>query len=166
MGMRASSLLLQAVDRSLLASPHLLDGRGCPQVAAVFPYNRRHAGSSTLYSSVDDLLLWCRANLDRGALDSVRILREDTHALMWTPVIGNVHSAIPRNGRVGLSWFIFHRNGERIVGHMGQDDGFASLLLLLPERRLGLVSMANRSYDHAQFALWDLQFELIDCLSA
>lgn len=164
LGMRSSSLLLRAIDRNLLACPHLLDARGCPGPAAIFPYNRRHAGSSTLYSSVDDLLRWCCANLQGGALEGVRILREDTHALMWTPVIGNVHNAIPRNGRVGLSWFIFSRNGLRIVGHMGQDDGFASLLLLVPERRLGLVSMANRSYDYAQFALWDLQFKLIDRL--
>ena len=163
-GMQSSSLLLRAVDPNLLAAPHMLDERGCPQVAATFPYNRRHAGSSTLYSNVDEMLRWCRLNLGGGAIDGVRILRADTHALQWTPVIGQVHSAIPRNGRAGLGWFIFCRNGLRIVGHMGQDDGFASLLLLVPDRDLGLVSMANRSYDYAQFGLWDLQFRLIDRL--
>lgn len=162
LGMHSSSLLLQAVDASLLASGHLLDERGCPRVAPVFPYNRPHAGSSTLYSNVDDMLRWGRAAVGQGELDGRRILRADTHALMWTPVIGNVHAAIPRSGRAGLGWFIFHRNNTRIVGHMGQDDGFASLLLIVPERRLALVSMVNRSYDYAQLGLWDLQFKLID----
>jgi CubicO group peptidase (beta-lactamase class C family) len=166
LGMHASSLMLQDVDQALIASPHLLDEHGCPKASDVFPYNRRHAGSSTLYSNVDDMLRWCAANLGSGELEGRRILRADTHAAMWSPVIGNVHASIPRNGSVGLSWFIFRRNHTQIIGHMGQDDGFASLLLLVPERRLAIVSMANRSYDYAQFGLWDLHFKLIDRLCA
>jgi CubicO group peptidase (beta-lactamase class C family) len=84
---------------------------------------------------------------------------------MWTGTVGNVHPAIPRGGRVGLSWFVFDRNGHRVVGHMGQDDGFVSLLLLAPERQFALVSMANRSHDQAQQGLWELQFGLLDRLA-
>jgi CubicO group peptidase (beta-lactamase class C family) len=164
LGMCDSSLLVQGVDQGLLASPHVLNQWGHPVVSRVFPYNRRHAGSSTLYSNVDDMLRWSEANLGGGELAGRRILRADMHAAMWVPAIGNVHSSIPRNGSVGLSWFIFHRNGTRVVGHMGQDEGFATLMLLVPDRQLAIVSMANRSHDHAQFGLWDLQFRLIDRL--
>jgi len=168
LGMNASSLLLQKVNRELLASPHRCDERGYPQVLPVFPYNRRHAGSSTLYSNVDDMLRWGAANLLGGELQGKRILHASTLATMWTGSVGDVHAAIPRNGRVGLSWFVFQRKGDRIVGHMGQDDGFASLLLLVPERGVAVVSMGNRSHDYAQQGLWDLQFRLIDrlCRSA
>jgi CubicO group peptidase (beta-lactamase class C family) len=112
------------------------------------------------------MLRWGAANLRHAELEGRRILRADLHELMWTPVTGNVHAAIPRNGKIGLSWFMFHRNAVQIVGHMGQDEGFASLLLLLPERRIAIISMANRSYDYAQSGLWDLQFKLIDRLCA
>ncbi len=162
LGMSASSLLLLKVNRDSMASPHRLDERGHPQVLPVFPYNRRHAGSSTLYSNVEDMLRWSAANLQHGELDGNRVLQSATLDAMWMGSIGNVHPAIPRNGQVGLSWFVFYRNGHRCVGHMGQDDGFASLLLLVPESGAAVVSMANRSHDYAQQGLWDLQFRLID----
>jgi CubicO group peptidase (beta-lactamase class C family) len=164
-GMKSSSLLIREVNRSLLAFPHRLDEHGNTKVLPEFPYNRRHAGSSTLYSNVDDMLRWCAVNLGNGELEGRRILRAETLAAMWNGSIGDVHPAIPRNGRVGLCWFIFSRRGQRLVGHMGQDEGFASLLLLMPERGLAMVSMANRSHDYAQQGLWDLQFKLMDRLA-
>ena len=164
LAMQSSSLLLRAVDQKRLAAPHVLDEQGVPVPCAVFPYNRRHACSSTLYSNVDDMLRWAGANLQGGKLDGQRILREETHASMWVPAVGPVHPSILRNGHIGLSWFIFNRKNIRIVGHMGQDDGFASLLLLAPARNVAIISMANRSYDYAQAGLWELQFKLLDRL--
>jgi CubicO group peptidase (beta-lactamase class C family) len=165
LGMRSSSLLLSRVDLALMACPHRLDDHGKPRKLTTFPYNRRHAGSSTLYSNINDMLRWAQANLNGGELDARRILQKASLARMWTGTVGNVHPAIPRGGTVGLSWFVFDRNGCRVVGHMGQDDGFASLLLLVPERQFAVVSMANRSHDQAQQGLWELQFRLLDRLA-
>lgn len=166
LGMRSSSLELHKVDSALLARPHQLDERGHPQECKFFPYNRPHAGSSTLISNLEDMTRWVRTNLGGGELDGVRVLRAESHESMCRALIGNVHPAIPRNGHIGLSWFVFHRNGMRLIGHMGQDDGFASLLLFAPDADLGLVAMANRSHDYAQPGLWALHFRLIDRLSA
>ena len=165
LGMRSSSLELQKVDSTLLARPHQLDGQGQPQECKVFPYNRPHAGSSTLISNLEDMIRWVRTNLGGGELDGVRVLRADSHESMCRPLIADVHPAIPRNGHIGLSWFVFQRKGVRLIGHMGQDDGFASLLLFAPDADLGLVAMANRSYDYAQPGLWALHFRLLDQLS-
>jgi CubicO group peptidase (beta-lactamase class C family) len=164
LGMGSSSLLLARVDRAQLACPHRLDEHGQPYRLATFPYNRAHAGSSTLYSNINDMLRWAQVNLNGGELDGRRLLAGSTLEQMWTGTVGNVHPAIPPGGKVGLSWFVFDRNGERIVGHMGQDDGFASLVLLVPERRFGVITMANRSHDNAQQGLWELQFNLIESL--
>jgi CubicO group peptidase (beta-lactamase class C family) len=165
LGMRSSSLLLSRVDPAHMACPHRLDDHGKPRRLTTFPYNRRHAGSSTLYSNINDMLRWAQANLNGGELDARRILQKASLARMWTGTVGDVHPAIPRGGKVGLSWFVFDRNGRRVVGHMGQDDGFASLLLLVPERQFAVVSMANRSHDQAQQGLWELQLGLIDRLA-
>jgi CubicO group peptidase (beta-lactamase class C family) len=165
LGMRSSSLLLSRVDLAHMACPHRLDDHGKPRRLTTFPYNRRHAGSSTLYSNINDMLRWAQANLNGGELDARRILQKASLARMWTGTVGDVHPAIPRGGTVGLSWFVFDRNGRRVVGHIGQDDGFASLLLLVPERQFAVVSMANRSHDRAQQGLWELQFGLIDRLA-
>ena len=44
---------------------------------------------------------------------------------------------------MGLGWFLGSHRGERTVGHAGADPGFTSRLVLVPERRTGVVALAN-----------------------
>ena len=44
---------------------------------------------------------------------------------------------------MGLGWFLGTYRGERTVGHAGADPGFGSRLVLVPERRTGVVVLAN-----------------------
>jgi hypothetical protein len=44
---------------------------------------------------------------------------------------------------VGLSWFIDTCHGHRRVGHNGADIGFQSDLVLLPDRSLAVIVLAN-----------------------
>ena len=106
-----------------------------PSPCPVYPYNRRHAPSSTLNSSVDDMCRWMLANLARGELDGERILAEESYAEMW--------SRDDETPGVGLSWFLEDLAGRPSVMHSGGDTGFTSLLILLPEDGLGVVLMSN-----------------------
>jgi CubicO group peptidase (beta-lactamase class C family) len=116
-------------------------------IAAHYPYNRRHAASSTLHSNVDDMLRWARENLQRGDLDGVRILLVSSYDELWKEqydmrrarVVGPV---VERLG-VGLSWFLETRRGTRYVSHSGGDAGFRSDLLLAPDNRVAVVVMTN-----------------------
>jgi CubicO group peptidase (beta-lactamase class C family) len=140
LGMRDSTLLLRETNAQLLTSPHVLEHKKLV-VSKVFPYNRAHAPSSTLYSNIEDMSRWAMANLNGGELDGQRILTRETLALMWRPV------ADAPNSKVGISWFTKESNGHRFVLHAGGDVGFESLLILAPDDGFGVIGMTNRGDD-------------------
>jgi CubicO group peptidase (beta-lactamase class C family) len=136
LNMRSSSLLVKQADPKRLASPHVISG-GNPVVRKVFPYNRMHAPSSTLYSSVNDMSRWAIANLNRGELEGKRILRESTYATMWAAAGEHVKN-------VGISWHRgLHRDTVGLIYHGGADVGFRSNIVLVPSRGVGLILMGN-----------------------
>jgi len=156
LGMKDSTLLVRQANASLLTSPHVEEG-GKPVVSKVFPYNRAHAPSSTLYSNIDDMSRWAIANLNHGELDGRRILKRETAELMWQPVV----SAF--NMKEGLSWFTKDLQGHRLVMHDGGDVGFESRLLLAPDDSVAIIAMANYAADdkdYLQFATEALKIML------
>ncbi len=158
--MDKSTLLLTEADRNLLATPHTfyVDGKVTENVivSSVFPYNRAHAPSSTLYSNVFDLSRFARAFLERGELDGTRILDAETVAEMWTPAFQKQSTFWPH---IGLTWNIGTRQGQRFVGHSGEDVGFSTMLLLAPERGVALIYLCNADanlFDDAGDEIFDL----------
>ena len=143
LGMTHSTLLVRQADPQLLTAPHVPQG-DTVVVSKVFPYNRAHAPSSTLYSSVEDMSRWAIANLNRGELDGRRILKASTYDVMWKP-------SVPVGGRslskVGIGWFIQTVQGHRIVAHSGGDVGFTSFLVLAPDDGIAVVGMSNHEPD-------------------
>jgi CubicO group peptidase (beta-lactamase class C family) len=152
--MSKSTLLMTDVDSTLLATGHERGTDSTFHVAANYPYNRRHAGSSTLHSNAIDMLRWARANLHRGALDGATILAPASYDSLWRFQRNMTEQLTARAARagiklpydsigIGLSWMLASRNGVQIVTHSGGDNGFRSDLLLAPERQIGIVVMTN-----------------------
>ena len=138
LAMDRSSFIHPDIDEYLRTTGHV----GNPAtVSDVYPYNRRHAPSSTLNSSVRQMTRWMLANLNRGELDGVRILQADSYDNLWTPSTG----AIPNSASVGLSWFLGEHRRHRTVSHGGDDTGFRSYILLLPDDGIGVVLASNWS---------------------
>jgi CubicO group peptidase (beta-lactamase class C family) len=137
LGMKHSTLLFRKANQKLLASPHIPAPQGVI-VSKVFPYNRAHAPSSTLYSNIDDMNRWAMANLHRGELNGRRILQASSYDLLWKPQM-----AAGRRGEIGLSWFLTKRNEHRIIYHGGADVGFNSYILLAPDDSISIVAMSN-----------------------
>lgn len=136
LGMKDSTLLVREASAQLLTSPHVLE-RDQLVVSKVFPYNRAHAPSSTLYSNIEDMSRWAIANLNHGELDGRRILKQETAESMWRPVV-------PALGmKEGMSWFLTDLQGHRLVLHSGGDVGFESLLILAPDDSVAVVAMMN-----------------------
>lgn len=140
LGMTGSTLLVKQADPLLLTSPHVLSASYEVDVSKVFPYNRMHSPSSTLYSNVLDMSRWAIANMNRGELDGKRILKSSTYDLMWKP-------AGEQFQQVGISWFLAKYKDHAVVTHSGGDTGFVSNLILLPEKNIAVVMMSN--YDRA-----------------
>lgn len=161
--MNRSTLFYPEADRADLASPHVVDAAGKVQVSAVFPYNRPHAGSSTLLSCVEDMLRWVQFNLNDGALDGARILAAETARDMRRPrPVEITAGTFPPGSKPALSWFVIPRNRRDIFAHPGHDLGFVSLCLFCPQDQYGLVAMANCESEQGTAPLRRFAFAAID----
>jgi CubicO group peptidase (beta-lactamase class C family) len=136
LGMKDSTLLVREANPQLLTSPHIMENDKIV-VSKIFPYNRAHSPSSTLYSSIEDMSRWAIANLNRGELDGKSILKRETVDSMWRPVVDAFSM------KEGISWFTSEKQGHRFVMHSGGDTGFESLLMLAPDDQVAVVAMSN-----------------------
>ena len=136
LAMKDSTLLVREANPQLLTSPHVMENNQVV-VSKIFPYNRAHSPSSTLYSSIEDMSRWAIANLNHGELDGQRILKRETAESMWRPVVAAF------NLKEGISWFITEKQGHRFVLHSGGDVGFESLVVLAPDDGVAVVAMSN-----------------------
>lgn len=136
--MRDSTLLIKKTDPKLMTWGHERDKDGHVFPSKVYPYNRMHSPSSDLHSNIEDMARWALANLNHGELDGRRILNEQTYDIMWKPA----HKLSDSDG-VGISWFLGEYRGQATVSHGGGDTGYATFLVLLPEKKIAVVFMAN-----------------------
>jgi len=173
LGMRKSTFLMTDVDTTLLAQGNEADSTGAPKPTGVYPYNRPHAGSSTLHSNVDDMLLFGAANIHRGALGGASILSPATYAEMWKPQadLTATIAAMAREASrtlpyskvaIGLSWFLPEYHGHRLAFHSGGDVGFSTDLVLAPDDNVVIAVMTNES----GVRMWDLSVRLLDLVLA
>ncbi len=122
---------------SLRVSPHSerrILGNIYPR--SVYPYTREHAASSTLNTSTTELNHWMVAVL--------RDLRTHGEEGVFGPMIESSTSLTPH---IGLGFQRFEVAGFQVAGHYGGDRGFRSYLLLVPEKNLGLILLANCDYN-------------------
>ncbi len=105
-----------------------------------YPYNRRHAPSSTLNMSIDGMARYAMTLLNGGTIDGARILDEETLIDMWIPRWTRDEEPL-RAGAMG--WDHRYRNGHRLLLHSGWDDGFRSTLILLPDLKQAVYFVTN-----------------------
>jgi len=139
-GMKNSTFFKPDVPKELATQPHVLGDSLQNVVSDVYPYNRRHAGSSTLHSNIEDMLLWAQVYLNKGVINGKRIYSEASYNLLIT-----VYTPEDETD-VCLSWFFGKLNGSPIYFHGGQDTGFNSFLGFVPEKKSAIVMMANTDY--------------------
>jgi CubicO group peptidase (beta-lactamase class C family) len=143
--MKESSFYYPEIKKSLRTSPHIGNP---PKVLPVYPYNRMHAPSSTLNTNVLEMSHWAIANMYNGKYKNTQILSPETHLMMMTPTFIRNKD---QNISIGLSWFMYPYKGMTNYEHGGSDDGYRSLLTLIPEKKIGIIILSNietiRMYD-------------------
>lgn len=116
------------------ASRYTADGRRYPD------YDTTHRGASLLWSSAPDLV--------RFGLGAPGLLAPATAAAVFDPRPYNADQGY------GLGWFV--STGEpRIVSHSGSMGGVATMLVVVPERKLAVAVLTNRSGSNVRTALLD-----------
>ena len=133
LGMSRSTFLRSEVPDDLASSPHVGMPLTVPEDA--YPYTRRHAPSSTLHSNLVELCRWMEAHWSPGLLDAATV------DLMSRPVVSVGEP--PWEEEQSLGWALGRYLGHRTLSHSGADPGFGSRLVLIPDRRTGVVVLAN-----------------------
>lgn len=98
------------------------------------------APAGSINSTVTDMVQWIRLQLNRGTIDDTRLISEQNIEQMWTSCM----DISPAMG-YGLGWFIHEWEGNRLIEHGGNIDGFASMVSLLPDENIGFVLLTNVS---------------------
>ena len=83
--------------------------------------------AGSLYSTVDDLLKWDQA------LYGTAVLSEASKQKMWTPNLADY----------GYGWMIAKRFGTTSLEHGGGINGFNTMIIRLPEKKLTAIVLAN-----------------------
>jgi len=132
--MSGTTFSLDGMPPSLVASPHLLNGNCQIGVSGIYPYNRCHAGSSTLHSNIEDMLKWENIMLENGST----LLPDNYLDRMESP-----QYTFDTTSWEGFGLFLDDRKGKRLISHSGSDLGFASYIGMIPQDRIGIVIMSN-----------------------
>jgi len=80
-----------------------------------------------------------------AAILADKLVQRSTRDLMWTilkPTEG-------QPSRYALGWFVAEKFGLRTAGHDGGQQGTDTAFLIVPERRAGVVVLANMDYVHS-----------------
>lgn len=144
LGMRTSTFLRAEVPEHLAASPHV--GMPVSVPVGAYPYTRRHAPSSTLHSNLVEMCRWMVAHFEPAGAPAVsgeQWARLDRGLL---DVIGRPVVPVgdpPWDEAQSLGWAVGSYRAHRTLSHSGADPGFGSRVVLVPDRRTGVVVLAN-----------------------
>ncbi|MEO1655332.1 MAG: serine hydrolase domain-containing protein, partial [Bacteroidota bacterium] len=98
-GMQNSTFYKPEVPSELATAPHWLDEELKMKVGEFYPYNRRHAPSSTLHSNVEDMLRWAQFNLNQGSFEGKQIYQTSSYQALTQAQL-----PVWRKDSVCLSW--------------------------------------------------------------
>jgi CubicO group peptidase (beta-lactamase class C family) len=149
--MENTSFIYPEIQDSLRVTPHVWKAKVA--TSSVYPYNRIHAPSGCLNSSVLEMTHYAMANLHRGEYKGTRILSDSSYNLLWSNSVN-----IEDKPKVGLSWFLNEYKGLKIVEHDGVDLGFASDFVLVPEKNISVSVVSN--YDRTPTI--DIAYAVLD----
>ena len=141
-GMRTATWLM-AIDPADFVTGHIVVD-GALRVSPTYPYNRRHAPSSTLHADAIDMAAWMLALVAPHSAPGFPGLGA-LAAQMWAPgreaYVSRDSIRVPE----GLGWFTRRAAGTALVFHSGADRGFRSCLVLAPARHAGVAVAVNRA---------------------
>ena len=130
------SLSIEDLLEANVAAPHKKDQDNHIIYEKYFPYNRAHGPSSTLTSTLSDILIWSQSLLQKDPLF------QGLYSFSpFSPV-----ADIPNSDeKIGLSYFLREDKGKTYIGHEGSDDGFRSSLWMCLDTGVSVLVCSNLS---------------------
>ena len=96
--------------------------------------------SGSINSNVIDMAQWLRLQLNLGEYEGFRLISEENLGETWT-----IQIDITGNVGYGMGWMIREWEGQPVIEHGGNVDGFSAQVAMLPESNLGFVLLTNAS---------------------
>jgi CubicO group peptidase (beta-lactamase class C family) len=103
-------------------------------------------------STAKDMANWVRMLLNNGALDGKQILTAECVHEMHTPAMVEEPSFAELapidfhcGFSYGLGWGVYQYQGHQIIEKGGARTGMRSIVTLVPDRKLGIVVLANQN---------------------
>ena len=161
LGMSRSNTTVRGIETTPnVASPHMeIEGA----IRAV-PYRNidNAAPAGSINGSARDMAHWVRFQIDSGRIGNQRLLAANQLAETWrsVAVISDPYFrrlfAPSAMVEYGLGWFNFLHRDQRVVLHGGNIDGMSGLISFIPEKRIGVVALANmnQSFVHLGITRW------------
>ncbi|NQZ88644.1 MAG: serine hydrolase [Colwellia sp.] len=119
------------------------------------------SSAGSVASSVNDMSLWLKAQLNEGAYgDNKKLFSERQSHYMWQMrTILPVSAAATDNNKThfsgyGLGWFLNDYHGVKLVHHSGGILGMVSKVVLVPEENLAMVILTNQQSGYAFNAIY------------
>lgn len=103
-----------------------------------------------IISSANDMCQWLIANLNSGVFLGDTIIPSNQQDILWTPHNNNVvthekKTEIPGHhfSGYGLGWAISDYRGNLLISHSGGYDGMYSKVMMIPDKKIGIVILTN-----------------------
>ncbi len=143
----ATSVLAEPKDDNRSGTYGRIGGR----IQAIPPSQQIVMGpAGSMVSTASDLSRYMRMLLGKGSLDGKRVLSERVVAEMFEPsMVSHIafSEALPISDETGfgygLSWGYYHFHGAKVLEKGGALDGARAIIVLVPERKLGIAVLAN-----------------------
>ena len=141
LGMTNSTFLPNEVDPDQLVAAHVYDDAGKLIVWENFPYDRKHAPSSCLHSTVEDLSRWVRAHLNGGELNGKRILQTTSQAQLWEALFDWGGEDLVRGYAWG--WWLGELEEKQMRLGYGAQPGVQTVVSLFPTEGIAVIALGN-----------------------
>lgn len=121
-------------------------------------YTYCNAPAGAINSNVPDMLKWIQLQLSNGTLFDKKFIRKETLEEMQTIQMLPMMTSRPEekvyHSGYGLGWSIGIYRGHYHLFHGGRIDGYLSQVSLLPQKKIGVVVLSNRSdYPNGTFII-------------
>jgi CubicO group peptidase (beta-lactamase class C family) len=139
LGMSRSNTSVQdSIKQSNHALPHQF-AAGKLVTPEFYDYQRFGVGpNGAVNSTVNDMLKYLEMYLEDGRAGGRQVISAGQLKELFKPV-----TVAGPTSMYALAWSIEQRHGERTVSHGGSITGFTAEVILLPERKTGIVVLNN-----------------------
>jgi CubicO group peptidase (beta-lactamase class C family) len=103
------------------------------------------APAGAINSNLVDMEKWISFYISDGKTpDGARLISEDSLRALENPIT-DASFVFGNELAYGMGWFINAIDGQRLIWHGGNIDGFSAHMSLMPEKRLGLIILTNQN---------------------